>query len=286
MNSAGARADDDASDPIIVPVPGTVASVRAPATGSEESRELALLADFDAHALTDLVDASLMDRVDTKFVVPRALLGDLLLAMRDDYSVLEIDGRRSFRYLNDYFDDPDHGFYLAHHAGHLNRYKLRRRTYLDAGTSWLEVKFKSNHERTFKTRMRVEPSGDAPPTTLARFLQRSGITNLARLRVVQTGSYRRTALASEARGERLTIDRALEFRDARDGRALALGPWMVVELKQAAHDRGSPFFRWARARGLRPCAFSKYCMGLYFTGPEDLKRNRFHPVARQLSMRR
>lgn len=258
----------------------------APARQAFERRDLTLLDSFDAHGLKDLGNATLMERVDTKYVVPRALLADLLRSMIDEYSVLEIDGLRSFRYLNDYFDDQQYGFYRAHHAGRLNRFKMRQRTYLDSQTSWLEVKFKNNHDRTVKTRVLVDPASDVSSTRLADFLDACGVPNLSALGIVQTSSYRRVALASEARGERLTIDFNLVIEDAHEGNSFALGPWAIVEVKQARLNRASGIFRWAKGHGIRPCSFSKYCMGVYFTGPAELKRNRFHPIARQVNSRR
>ena len=251
-----------------------------------EMRDLTLLDGFDAHELKDLDNASLMDRVDTKFLMPRALLADLLRAMRERYSVLEIDGTRSFRYRNDYFDDPTHRFYRAHHAGRMNRFKVRRRDYLDNGTAFLELKRKNNRGRTLKTRVPTEPGDAALSRAATDLLLAGGVTEPHALGIVHTGTYRRLALASEARAERLTIDCDLRFRSAVDDRGLELGPWVLAELKQARHDRASPFFRWARDRGLRPCGFSKYCMGMYLSGPEELRRNRFHGVARLVGRRR
>ena len=245
---------------------------------------LAPLARFDAHALSELGDAALMDRVDTEFVVPRALLPELLEAMRDHYSALEIGGLRDFRYLNDYLDGPDHRFYRDHHVGRARRFKLRRRTYLDDGGSFLEVKRRTVRGRTVKVRAAFDVAGGGAAP--GGFLARAGIGDASRLRVVQRGAYRRVALADPARGERLTVDRDLVFVGAAAGRTVALGPWAVIELKQARRDGASPFLRWARARGVRPCPFSKYCMGVYLTGPEGLARNRFHETARRVGLRR
>ena len=249
-------------------------------------RDLVQLERFEPHSLSDLDGAALMDRVDTKFLVPRSALANLLRAMQGDYSVLEIDGLRSFRYLNDYFDDAALGFYRAHHAGRLNRFKVRRRLYRDGGGAWLEVKFKNNRGRTLKSRVPTDPGGASFSGAEVDFLLGAGVANAAALGVVQSGRYRRVALASEARRERLTLDCDLEFGDGVGGRPHALGPWVIAELKQARRDVSSPFFRWTRAHRLRPCPFSKYCMGLYLAGPDALRRNRFHEIARRVGHRR
>jgi len=247
--------------------------------------EFALLDQFATHGLDDLNNASLMNRVDTKFVIPRALVAELLATLKDDYSALEINGRRRFRYINTYYDGTDYRHYLNHHNGRTNRYKIRHRTYVDTQTSFLEVKYKNNKQRTLKTRIAIDPDQPVDAERIASFLREAGLKDIDALRPTQTGSYFRIALASEQRAERITLDSGLQFYDITQGLKYALGPWVVVEVKQNRHNRLSPFFQWARQRSLRKMKFSKYCMGVYFTGPEHLQRNRFHTVARQIQSR-
>ena len=248
------------------------------------SHEARLLQQYATHGLSDLDNAKLMNRVDSKFVIPRALLPDLLRRMRDHYSALEIDGKRIFGYLNTYYDSEDFTHYLAHHNGKLNRFKIRRRTYLDTDTSFLEVKFKNNKKRTLKSRVQLAPEERRLSEEASHFLARSGLEDHLSLHPVQTGSYHRIALASEERSERLTIDCNLAFHDLTEKRSFAVGPWVVLELKQARMNRTGPFFSWARENGMRKSSFSKYCMGVYFTGSQSLKRNNFHSIARKLKI--
>ncbi len=239
---------------------------------------------YTGHGLADLKNAALMDRVDSKFVVPRALLPDLLDSMQVHYSMLEIDGKRCCDYMNDYYDTRDFAFYAAHHNGQVNRYKVRCRTYVDSGTSYLEVKFKNNKKRTNKQRIKVSSASRAiTPTSLA-FMRDCGLEQPDDLVKVQASGYQRIALANEAQGERLTIDVNLDFSDTH-GRNLHwnIGPWIVVELKQGSHCRKSPFFQWAKRHRIRQCSFSKYCMGVYHTADANLKRNLFHKIARPLA---
>jgi hypothetical protein len=235
-----------------------------------------------SHTLDSLKNAVLMSRVDSKFVLPVALVADLLANMDREYTVLEINGLRSFNYVTTYYDTPEFTHYLAHHNGRLNRFKIRKRSYLDSGTSFLEVKFKDNRSRTTKTRMSLDSQRFELGNKERGFLRSCGVPEPENLEPVQTGGYRRVALANEARGERLTIDFNLSFEDERSGIRHALGPWAIVELKQDVMRRNSVFFSWARKQGIRELSFSKYCMGVYFTGVQSLKRNNFHPIARRL----
>ena len=247
-------------------------------------KEKRSLANFSAHGLNDLNKAALMDRVDTKFVIPRSYLSDLLDAMHGKYSVLQIDDLRASRYHNEYYDTANYVHYMAHHNRLANRFKLRQRTYADSGTSFIEIKFRNNHGRTIKTRIQVSAEQKFLDERTQSFIRESGIARFGPLEPVQIGTYERIALANEAEAERITIDLNLAFEDNYTGNRHAIGDWVVVEVKQNEFNRHAPFFVWARERGLRKCSFSKYCMGIYHTGPADLKRNNFHKVARHLAV--
>ena len=241
------------------------------------------LQQFTAHSLADLASASLMNRVDTKYVVPVQLLNSLLDCMQSDYSTLEIDNRRKFGYETQYFDTPNNTHYLAHHNGRVNRFKIRKRTYLDSGTSYLEVKFKDKQGRTNKTRTAWDGPGVDLTAGSMKFLHECHVMNPECLRVAQAGRYQRVALANEQKGERITIDTELSFRDVRSGREYLLGDWCIVEVKQETSNRDSIFFEWAKSHQVRKLSFSKYCMGVYFTGNASIKRNSFHSAARRIN---
>ncbi len=246
--------------------------------------ELQALSGYKSHAVEDLKNASLMNRVDSKFVIPRGYLSALLLHLQDKYTVLEIDGLRDSRYYNCYFDTEHYTHYLAHHNRRANRYKLRQRTYRDSGTSFLEVKFRNNHGRTIKTRVQLDGEKPVLNAQTTRFINESGIAQYGSLAPTQIGTYTRIALANEAAGERVTIDADLAIQDLKTGNMHEVGDWVIVEVKQGEFNRHAPFFGWARQQGLRRCSFSKYCMGIYYTGPRALKRNNFHRIDRQMAV--
>lgn len=82
-----------------------------------------------------------MNRRDRKFIFPFALLKYILEGLETYYDILSISGTCVFSYLTEYFDNQNNAMYLAHHNTKLNRYKIRRRTYIDTGIKYLEIKF-------------------------------------------------------------------------------------------------------------------------------------------------
>src|SRR5687768_2586669 len=117
-------------------------------------REVAAMAGgFEPVSLHEIGAAALMDRVDTKFVLPVGSVAGILASLKGGYRVLEVGGRRLSRYSTRYFDTPDLRLYHAHHAGRARRYKVRVRTYVDSEARYLEVKLRTNRGRTTKERV-------------------------------------------------------------------------------------------------------------------------------------
>ena len=236
------------------------------------------LKQFTPHGLNDLKNATLMDRVDTKYLIPIERLEFLLSHLLPHYSALEINGKRFFTYQNIYFDTPGLDFYHAHHHGRLNRYKVRHRNYVDSDKGFLEVKFKNNKGRTLKTRIatnKVCVKGVREQTFLSEALSNKYLG----LEASQWGSYQRIALANEACGERLTLDLGLRFRSVDGTRQVELPQFFIAELKQFKHDLTSPFALEMARLGIRASKFSKYCMGCALITP-TLKKNSFKPLLR------
>ena len=127
-------------------------NISSPASLPVEGDIDTALSAFSRHGLSDLSNSSLMNRVDSKFLLPTSSLIDVINACQDDYSLLEINGLTKFIYENLYFDSPSLNLYHHHHNRKLNRFKVRHRHYADVGTSYLEVKFKNNKGRTIKNR--------------------------------------------------------------------------------------------------------------------------------------
>ncbi len=238
--------------------------------------DLSILDDFVGHGLKDLKNAALMDRVDTKYLIPIDRLQPLLKSLIPHYSALEINKKRIFTYHNTYFDTEQHDFYHAHHQGKLNRYKVRHRNYVDSNKGFLEVKFKNNKGRTVKSRIE-SPNVGVTGETQQAFLSRALDGRFSSLKIAQQGGYDRIALANELCGERLTLDMNLTFQSMTGSKSVYFPQFFIAELKQNKHDLSSPFAMEMSKMGIRPNKFSKYCMGCALVNPK-LKRNRFKPL--------
>ena len=240
------------------------------------------LALFSSHSLTDLNDAKLMNRVDSKFMLPIACLPEVLNLLKQHYSVLEIDENRVSTYQNKYLDTQDMTLYNNHHNGKLNRYKVRRRRYVDTDTEFLEVKLKNNKKRTIKNRIQTTEQAD-DAKRCAQFIDQQIQTNMNELNsenlmVSQQSGYRRIALANEAEAERLTLDFDLWYQNINASNKVKLPGFFIAELKQKKKSKRSPFYQMMSANNIIPMAFSKYCIGCALLYKSSIKSNRFKPI--------
>ena len=227
---------------------------------------------FKKHSLNDLKRASLMDRVDTKFIVKKEHLPRILNLLQSTHSVLSVGGQEVSEYRNHYFDTPDMRLYKAHHNGKLNRYKVRQRHYVGSQLRFLEVKFKNNKKRTKKTRVRIDPENY---NGVDDFVRTSMGGTMPRLLSKQISGYRRIAFANEEAAERITIDFDIWYQATDNGPTVELNELCIVEVKQAKKNMSSPFFKLAKQLGYAPTSFSKYCIGCALLYGDTLKSNRF-----------
>jgi hypothetical protein len=239
-----------------------------------------LAAGFPPLSLADLGAASLMERVDSKFLLPAPSVPQLLGALAGEYRVLQVGGVRLARYSTRYFDTPDLALYRAHQAGRLPRHKVRVRSYLDSGERYLEVKLKNNKGRTLKTRTPLGP-GEATLERVRReaLLRTSGSVPGMELEEILTAEFTRLTLVREDAPERLTVDVGLTY--TRGDEVRELPGVAVAEIKQ---DRpGQADARDAlRSLYLRDGSVSKYCIGVALLVP-DVKKNRFKRVLSALA---
>ncbi len=220
---------------------------------------------------------ALMDRVDTKYLLPIHLLPEFLLQLNTDYSALQIGDHRIFTYETTYFDTPNRQFFRMHHNGKLNRHKVRYRHYVETATSFLEIKAKCNKKRTTKTRI---PLDQAKPiqADISQFLHKHLGNRYPALETSLFVNYRRISLLNQGTAERLTLDFDLLFKRSGDEHAIELPKVFITELKQYRKNNNSPFLKFIKAHRSSPVSFSKYCIGNCLTDDGNLKTNRFKPT--------
>ncbi|MGJ8691628.1 MAG: polyphosphate polymerase domain-containing protein [Thalassotalea sp.] len=240
-----------------------------------------LLNTFEHYQLHELNKANLMNRVDSKFLLPIAFLPALLAKLSQHYKVLDINEQRCFAYHNQYFDTLNMDFYHHHHNGKLNRYKVRRRRYVDTDTEFLEVKLKNNKQRTIKTRIAL--SNDTSTSyDCAEFIQQAMKGRNTNLDITQESGYNRIALANEEKAERLTLDFGLWYKNKRGNNQVNLPHFFIAELKQDKKSKQSPFYQLMSKHHIFPTSFSKYCIGCALLYPESIKTNRFKAILNQI----
>ena len=236
---------------------------------------------FRGHCLAEQMQARLMNRVDTKFLVPAYLLDACLRGLEHHYSILEIDGRRRFTYDTLYFDTPERQLYLDHHNGKLNRFKLRIRHYRETGDSFLEVKKKNNRERTIKNRLPLTSQTVASSRVVPFLEEQLGRPVAGMLPALFVG-YRRMTFMSARGTERITVDTGLGFHSADRRSGLCLPDVAVFEVKYDRKVPYSPSLERLGQLGCRPVQFSKYCIGTSLLFGHECKTNRFKPLLRRL----
>ncbi len=241
---------------------------------------------YDPITLDEMSGIKLMNRTDTKFVTTVDRLRLLLALAHDDYRAQDINGGRIASYYTAYFDTPDNNMYIVHQNGHTGRQKLRIRSYIDSGLNFLEVKTKNNHGRTKKKRVDMAGFDPRNPDHGIRFLRQDdlfkGYDEFLRkhLRYDPTvltehleNNFSRITLVNKAKTERLTIDMDLKFHHLKNDNRADLTGLVIIELKRDGLQP-SPILGMLRELRIKPCGFSKYCIGSALTNP-SLKRNNF-----------
>lgn len=259
-----------------------------PHPGALQADALAALEHLPAVALATLVAAApLMTRTDRKYLVDLATVPALLGALAPTALALQVDDRRAFGYRSAYFDTPELTSYLLSARRRPRRFKVRTRTYLDSGDSWLEVKTRDRRGRTVKQRI-PWPEDQGPG------LRRAGRAFVAQalagtvadpadladvLGPELSTSYQRATLLLPAQGARVTLDVELEATRHR-GPGLRVRHLAVIETKTAGPACAADRALWAL--GQRPVRVSKYATLLAALDPQ-LPAHRWRPALRRIA---
>lgn len=222
--------------------------------------------------------ASLQTRVDRKYLVPVGQLLNLLSSFGEETQVLETAGVRAFDYDSVYFDTPGLDSYHLAAFGRRRRYKIRTRSYLNSGVSFLEVKTEGSRSATVKERIPYKLADRAVITAegagyIAETLAATGtMLRPETLSPVLETKYARITLLLPASNSRATID--LDVAWTVPGRdTLVLRDHVVLETKSGSAPGGLDRHLWHA--GIRPSRISKFATGMAALNPA-LPANRWH----------
>lgn len=252
-----------------------------------------ILQQFAPITLEEMKGIRLMNRTDTKFVTDVQTLRRLLALASGQYFVQENGGERISPYYTVYFDTDRCDMYLQHEAGHTNRQKLRIRSYVDAGLSFLEVKTKNNKGRTKKKRIAIDGFDPLHPQHDIRFYRQdeafAGYDEFLRTHLRYSpeslgeqleNRFDRITLVNKGKTERLTIDTNLRFHNITTGGYRFMDDAVIIELKRDGNIP-SPILAMLRQLRIKPHGFSKYCIGSALTN-DALHCNRIKPKIREI----
>lgn len=221
----------------------------------------------------------LMNRTDQKFWFHSDELADLLQNIRDEYFMLQVLGQFKIPYSTTYYDTWNNAMYISHHNGKLNRYKVRRRSYLNSGISFLEIKKKNNKGRTIKERIPADHTESSFTVQENEFISTHTPFSCEDLTPSLINSFLRMTLVNKNFKERCTIDTGLSYGEA--DKSIKIENLVIIEIKRDGKGGYSPLETALRDIRVRPSGFSKYCIGRSVTEP-GLKKNAFKRKIRRI----
>lgn len=231
--------------------------------------------------------ASMLVRLDNKYVVREAVLREALAELAARFDILEIDGRRAFTYDTCYFDDPKNSSYFDHHRGRRQRFKVRVRKYTDAQLCFVEIKLKDKRGITIKKRLdyAVEKYGTLDDSAwkhiTSSYSEHYGREFTYTLAPVVEMRYKRITLVAKEGGERMTIDCKLVFSG--DGRFHCVdNDVFIIETKSSkGNGIADKILRSLHQHPTKRC--SKYCVARA-TLQGVQRHNKFLPALRKLNV--
>jgi len=219
-----------------------------------------ILQAFQTFSLFELDSTNLLmkNRFEAKYYFHLSQLDSILEACQNRYNILKIDDRLIFDYQNFYFDTNDFQLYYHHHNGKAERYKIRKRVYLNSQLSFIEVKQKTKKGNTNKYRQEAVSLEHA-----ASFLQSHISLDYNQLIPTLENKYKRITLLHKKNEEKVTIDINLIFASEKNN--IAFNQIAIAEVKSESYS-GTDFSNIMKLLGIREGGMSKYCMGMIALG--------------------
>lgn len=231
-----------------------------------------ILSGFSPVTLEEMDGVRLMNRIDTKFLFRLGLLKLILPELRENYLLLEVKGDRLSSYRTLYFDTPSYRLYLDHHNGHLNRCKVRYRTYTGSDLTYFEIKCKTNKGRTIKERVKSAEMKHVIEGKQEKLLRSATRLDPGELRPDLMVRFDRMTFVNRDFTERVTIDTGLTFSN----HIGALGSYPGIVIAEVKNQRcsHSDFIAMMHHHGVSEFSISKYCLGMASLY-DGLKKNNF-----------
>jgi len=218
-----------------------------------------ILKKFEPISLKEMDTVELMNRTDSKYIFNIKKLPEILEESKNNFKVLEISQERLFSYTTTYYDTSDYSLFANHMLGKMNRHKIRQRTYESTGVTYLEVKFKTNKNRTIKWRIKNEVNGGFNQIA-TDFLMNYTKLESAKLNAVVTNRFKRITLVSIEDKTRITLDFDISFTGI--NKIFEELPFLAIaEIKREGYHSNDKFINLLKQRGIRQAGFSKYCVG-------------------------
>ena len=214
-----------------------------------------------------------MSRLDQKYLIHRNWVPQLIDGIREDYRILEVDGIRKTEYRNRFIETPNQNSLNEHTRGRNIRFKARIRQYGSNLRSFLEVKEKTVHGRTVKSRIEREAKAGIERALTAEESKFLGIYYKYKGPELSqaTCHFNRFTLVSNEQAERITIDSDVVFRSG--SKEESLGDLCIMEIKQERINRNSPLlqalerFKFEHTPLGRMTSMSKYVVGMLLLNP-------------------
>ncbi len=228
---------------------------------------------FSGITLVEMASIELLDRIDQKFVFHIHKLPVLLEELARHYRILEVDETRIQSYQTLYYDTPEMDMFYAHHNGLRYRQKIRIRTYKQSKKTFLEIKTKTNRNKTLKKRTSITIL-DLYPQKQPEFVKTNTSFSPEYLSSVLNSNFQRITFAGIDSKERLTLDLNLSYCHPDHENEWSNPRLCIAEIKTERSSTRSKAEYILKQNKIFPTGFSKYCFGICLLYPH-LKQNRF-----------
>lgn len=238
---------------------------------------------FNVVHFSELPEQMLINRVDSKYFFNKNIIEEILLMIKNDYSIVDYGNGLINDYYTKYYDTENMIFFNMHHNRKNNRLKVRQRTYVNSKLNYFEVKHKIN-KRTIKEREVIKNSEiltSLKPSIKSKLkdFEDKYFTEDIKLKKTLVTKFDRITLVNKEKDERVTIDFNLIFKTKSS--SMEMNNLVVLELKQSKINRSSIAYKTLRERGVFPTNFSKYFVGISLLN-KKVKLNNFKPIRLKL----